>query len=140
MLQDQNPDKMKLAHFARHIGMSEKQLRTLWLQGKLNAVQVNGKGSTILVDVKNPFDVDVKPRRDEIDFQLPDDVDFQIDNPGPESNLELVIHVNKIMLKAELDKPQPDKIAVNRYLKQLLDASKLLLQHEIEDNNAAGAN
>ena len=137
MLQDQNPDKMKLAHFARHIGMSEKQLRTLWLQGKLNAVQVNGKGSTIFVDVKNPFDVDVISKESE-NFELPDDVDFQVDNPGPESNLELVIHINKIMLKAELGKQKPDKIAVNRHLKQLLDASKLLLQHEIEDNKAAG--
>ena len=120
---------IKLSEFANQCQMSYPHLHRLFKLGKLNAKQVNGPGSSIIIDSQNPFDLSPDDKTTFLDL---DAIEFK-DNCGPESNLELIISVNKLMLKQELESKNFDKIAVNRYLKQLMEASKLLLQHQIDD-------
>ena len=123
---------MRLTKFAEVSGMSRQHLYKLFREGKLNAQQMFGKHTTIFVDEENPFEVnkskEIKPKEKYLE-----DLRINLEKSGPVENLETLIRINKLVIQKELEGENPDMVKVSRCTKQLMDASKLLLQHQIDD-------
>ena len=126
---------VKLSEFAKTCNLSYQHLHKLFKAGKLNAKQIDGPGSSIIIDSQNPFDLSPDDKPSFLDI---DEIEFALNDPAAEKNLELIIHVNKLLLKEQLESKNRDDVAINRHLKQLMDASKLLLQHRLDSNEIEG--